>query len=152
MGFSRRSALRLAGVALCSGGDGCSSYNPFKQESSQVSITGITVVNLDSEPHLFDVMIRDAETDTVVFWERYNADAAKEEEGNTITGGTHWESPVSDPGEYVLYADAEREVAENDSEWDIAKLAEQGDCVGVDVGIGQDGYLYIGVKYPESCQ
>lgn len=155
MGFSRRSALRLSGVALCSGVAGCSAYNPFEQESSQVRIAGITVVNLDTESHLFDVMIRDNETDTVVFWKRYDADAATTgEEGSEYitTGGTYWESPVSGSGEYVLYADAEREVAENDSEWATAKLIDRGNCVGLDVGIDRDGYLYIGVKYPETCQ
>jgi hypothetical protein len=153
MGVSRRSALQLSCVALCSGVAGCS--NPLEQESSNVQVTGITVVNLDTEPHLFDVMLRDEETDTVVFWKRHTAEAATTEEdgsGYTTTGGTYWERPVSEPGEYVLYADAEREVAENDSEWSTARLAEQADCVGVDVGIDRDGYLYIDVKYPESCR
>ncbi|QCJ45851.1 hypothetical protein [Haloprofundus sp. MHR1] len=155
MGFSRRSALRLSGIALCSGMAGCSSYNPFGEKPSQVYITDITIVNLDTEPHLFDVMIRDAKTETVVFWERYTADAATKAENAphyTTAGGTYWENPVSDSGEYVLYVDADREIAENDSEWETAKLTEQGDCVGLDVGIDQEGYLYISVKYPESCR
>lgn len=155
MGISRRSALRLSGVICCSGVAGCSSYLPLNDGSSQVYINGITIVNLDTESHLFDVMIRNAKTDSVVFWERYNASAATKGEGDSdqpTTGGTYWERPVSEAGDYVLYADADRTVAENDSEWEIATLTEHSDCVGVDVGIDRDGYLYVGVKHIDSCQ
>jgi len=154
MGVSRRSAIRLSGVALCSGLAGCSSFNVLRSESSQVDILEITIANRDIEPHLIDVMVRDAEADAVVFWERYEADAAPATEEDldfTTDPIKHWERPVPEPGAYVLYADAEREVDEDDSEWATAALADGGDCVEVVVGVERTGELFVDTTYPESC-
>lgn len=133
---------------------GCANLPTATEESPQVHIEELSVINLHDEPHLFDVVIRDAQSDDVVFWERYLAEAATEGSdggGPDETDGTFWKNSVKTPGDYVLYADAERETAPNDSEWETVRLAERGDCLGIDVKVEPDGYLSVAIKYLDSC-
>lgn len=153
MGLTRRSALHLASTALCVGFAGCSSIHRSPPESVGVRITGITVLNRETEPHRIDVMVRDDETDEVVYWNRFDAPAATSDSGSselTSIGRTVWKAPVSGPGDYSIYADADVEANAADSNWATSALPDSG-CIGVDVIVSPDGELRI-QAYSQSCQ
>ena len=152
--LTRRRVLSRGGTLLSSVLAGCSTLPLFEEEPTRVRIEEITVLNLHDEPHLFDVVVRDARSDDVVFWKRYRAEAATPDPngGPDETDGTVWKNPIEAPGEYVLYADAEREIPPNDSEWSSVNLTERGDCLGIDVKVEPEGYLSVAIRYLDSCR
>lgn len=149
----RRQVLIGGGTVLSVLLGGCSNLPLLTEEPQHVQIEELSISNLDDQPHVFDVMIRDVETDQVVFWETYKARAMTDRDGDgrVEAGGTVWKNPLESPGDYVLYAHAEREVPENDNTWESARLATAGECLSIEVEVDRDEYLSIEHKYPESC-
>jgi len=98
-------------------------------------------------------MVRDDKTDAVVYWTRFDAPAAttdSESSKRTAIGRTVWKAPVSEAGDYSVYADADVRADATDSNWAASGLPDSG-CMGVDVIVSRDGELRIQV-YSQSCQ
>jgi len=153
MTFTRRSILRVASASLCSGVAGCGSAFRSPPESAGVRLTEITVLNRETEPHRIDVLVRDDETDEVVYWNRSDAPAATTASGSSeldSVGRTVCQDPVSEPGNYSVYADADIGTNATESNWITRELPESG-CIGVDVTVTIQGELQAQV-YSQYCQ
>lgn len=78
----------------------------FVPEPTGVRLTGITVLNRETEPHRVDVMVRNDDTEEVVYWNRFDAPAATTKGGSSKLASvrrTVWEDPIEESGKYSVY-------------------------------------------------
>lgn len=89
----------------------------------------------------------------MVYWNRFDAPAATTDGGSSelvSVGRAVWQNPVSEPGNYGVYADADIGPETTDRNWTTRELPESG-CIGVDVIVDSQGDLQVQV-YSQSCQ
>jgi hypothetical protein len=109
-GSTRCSARRLASASLSTGVARCRSILPSSTRSEGARLTEISVLNRETESRRSDVMGRDHNTADVVSWNRSDAPAVTPGTGSSdlvSIGRTVWRDPVSAPGNYRVYADAD---------------------------------------------
>lgn len=155
VGYRRRSLVRMVGGAFCVGLAGCTSTIRSTPSPDGVRLTKLTVLNRATDPHHIDVVVRDDETDAVVFWNRFDAPAAtadSETDELDSVGRTVWADPVSKPGSYSVYADADITAEPNSSSWATTDLpaSSNTDCIAVDIILSRDEQLRV-QAYSRSC-
>jgi hypothetical protein len=119
-------------------------------------LTEITVLNRATASHRIDVVVRDDNTDRVVYWNRFDAPAATvdgETDKLDSVGRTVWTDPVSEPGSYSVYADADITSEANSNNWATTELPASSNtaCMGVDIILSRDEQVRL-QTYSRSCE
>lgn len=132
---------------------GCSTLSELPGDSRQVRIGRVSVTNSDDQPRTFDILIRDRETDEIIFWETYTARAMTDWDGDETTEQDwhSWENPVSTPGKYVVHARAVAETSPSETEWESKRLPTDVSCLHIDIEVGLMGQLSISHDKINSC-